>query len=118
MQHAGARGEPVAGLSGVLRLTAGLAILALAAALAALVVLDAIPRDRVAPYGQRILLLTLIVGLAAGGIGGLVRWGRRSCALLLLGSQENLSFATRMAPFRITMPALVAITGQSVLSTP
>ena len=117
MQHAGARGEPVAGLSGVLRLTAGLAILALAA-LAALVVLDAIPSDRVAPYGQRILLLTLIVGLAAGGIGGLVRWGRRSCALLLLGSQENLSFATRMAPFRITMPALVAITGQSVLSTP
>ncbi|HZA97257.1 MAG TPA: hypothetical protein VE399_00680 [Gemmatimonadales bacterium] len=77
MQHAGARGEPVAGLSGVLRLTAGLAILALAA-LAALVVLDAIPSDRVAPYGQRILLLTLIVGLAAGGIGGLVRWGRRS----------------------------------------
>ena len=66
-----------AGLPGILRLTAGLAILALAT-LAALVVLDVIPRDRVASYGQRILLLTLIVGLAAGGIAGLVRWGRRS----------------------------------------
>ena len=61
-----------AGLSGVLRLTAGLAILAMAT-LAALVVLDLIPRDRVAAYGQRILLLTLIVGLAAAGIAGLVR---------------------------------------------
>jgi hypothetical protein len=65
-----------AGLPGVLRLTAGLAILALAT-LAALVVLDLIPREQVAPYGRRILLLTLIVGLAAAGIAGLVRWGRR-----------------------------------------
>jgi hypothetical protein len=65
-----------AGLPGVLRLTAGLAIVALAT-LAALVVLDFVPREQLAPYGRRIILLTLIVGLAATGIGGLVRWGRR-----------------------------------------
>jgi hypothetical protein len=65
-----------AGLPGVLRLTAGLAIVALAT-LAALVVLDVVPREQVAPYGRRIVLLTLIVGLAAAGIAGLVRWGRR-----------------------------------------
>lgn len=66
-----------AGLPGILRLTAGLAILALAT-LAALVVLDVVPLEQVTPYGQRILLLALIVGLAAAGIAGLVRWGRRS----------------------------------------
>jgi hypothetical protein len=66
-----------AGLPGVLRLTAGLAILALAT-LAALVVLDLIPREEVATTGRRILLLALIVGAAAAGIAGLVRWGRRS----------------------------------------
>ncbi|HET6836433.1 MAG TPA: hypothetical protein VFH24_00250 [Gemmatimonadales bacterium] len=65
------------GLPGILRLTAGLAIVALAT-LAALVVLDVVPREQVAPYGRRILLLALIVGLAAAGIAGLVRWGRRS----------------------------------------
>jgi hypothetical protein len=65
-----------AGLPGVLRLTAGLTILALAT-LAALVVLDAVPLEQVTPYGRRILLLALIVGLAASGIAGLVRWGRR-----------------------------------------
>jgi hypothetical protein len=66
-----------AGLPGVLRLTAGLAIIALAT-LAALVVLGILPREQVAPYGRRIVLLGLIVGLAAAGIAGLVRWGRRS----------------------------------------
>jgi hypothetical protein len=66
-----------AGLPGVLRLTAGLAIIALAT-LAALVVLDVIPREQVAPYGRRIVLLALIVALAAAGIGGVVRWGQRS----------------------------------------
>jgi hypothetical protein len=66
-----------AGLPGILRLTAGLAIVALAT-LAALVVLDLVPREQVEPYGRRILLLALIVGLAAAGIAGLVRWGRRS----------------------------------------
>ena len=66
-----------AGLPGILRLTAGLAIIALAA-LAGLVVLDIVPREEVAPVSRRILLLTLIVGLASTGIAGLVRWGRRS----------------------------------------
>jgi hypothetical protein len=69
-------GPSSAGLPGVLRLTAGLAILALAV-LAALVVLDAVPREQLTNYGTRILLLALIVALAAVGIGGLVRWGRR-----------------------------------------
>ena len=69
-------GPSSAGLPGVLRLTAGLAILALAV-LAALVVLDAVPREQLTHYGTRILLLALIVALAAVGIGGLVRWGRR-----------------------------------------
>ena len=66
-----------AGLPGILRLTAGLAIIALAT-LAGLVVLDIVPQEHVAPVSRRILLLTLIVGLAATGIAGLVRWGRRS----------------------------------------
>jgi hypothetical protein len=69
-------GPASAGLPGVLRLTAGVAILALAA-LAALVVLDVVPRDQLAPYGRRILLLALIAALASLGIAGLVRWGRR-----------------------------------------
>jgi hypothetical protein len=69
-------GPSSAGLPGVLRLTAGLAILALAV-LAALVVLDVVPRDQLAPYGRRILLLALIAALASVGIGGLVHWGRR-----------------------------------------
>lgn len=71
-----ARGQNSAGLPGVLRLTAGLAIVALAV-LAALAVLDILPRDQVASYGRRILLLALIVALAAAGIAGLVRWGER-----------------------------------------
>jgi hypothetical protein len=70
-------GTGSAGLPGVLRLTAGVAILALAA-LAALVVLDIVPREQLASYGRRIVLLTLIVALASLGIGGLVRWGRRN----------------------------------------
>ena len=70
------RASDSAGLPGVLRLTAGLAIVGLAT-LAALVVLEIVPREQIAPYGRRIILLTLIVGLAATGIGGLVRWGRR-----------------------------------------
>jgi len=69
-------GPNSAGLPGFLRLTAGLAILALAV-LAGLVVLDVVPPDQLAPYGRRILLLALIVVLASLGIGGLVRWGGR-----------------------------------------
>jgi hypothetical protein len=76
------KGDPIepghnsAGLPGVLRLTAGLAIIALAI-LAALAVLDVLPREQLASYGRRILLLALIVALAAAGIAGLVHWGRR-----------------------------------------
>jgi hypothetical protein len=69
-------GHQSAGLPGVLRLTAGLAIIALAS-LAALAVLDVLPREQVESYGRRILLLALIVALAAAGIAGLVHWGRR-----------------------------------------
>ena len=69
-------GPSSAGLPGVLRLTAGLAIVALAV-LAGLVVLDVLPRDQLAPYGRRILLLAVIAALASLGIGGLVRWGQR-----------------------------------------
>jgi hypothetical protein len=60
----------------VLRLTAGLAVIALAI-LAALVVLELLPREQLASYGRRILLLALIIALASVGIAGLVRWGRR-----------------------------------------
>ncbi|HEY0351922.1 MAG TPA: hypothetical protein VGC48_07355 [Gemmatimonadales bacterium] len=69
-------GPSSAGLPGVLRLTAGLAIVALAV-LAGLVVLDVVPRDQLAPYGRRILLLAVIAALASFGIGGLVHWGKR-----------------------------------------
>lgn len=69
-------GSSSAGLPGVLRLTAALAILALAV-LAGLVVLDVVPRDQLAPYGRRILLLALIAALASLGIAGLVHRGRR-----------------------------------------
>jgi hypothetical protein len=65
------------GLPGVLRLTAGLAILALAI-LAGMAVLDVLPREQLASYGKRIFLLALITALAAAGIAGLVRWGRRT----------------------------------------
>jgi hypothetical protein len=68
--------ENSSGLPGVLRLTAGLAIVALAV-LAALAVLDVLPREQVTSYGRKILLLALIAGLASAGIAGLVRWGRR-----------------------------------------
>jgi hypothetical protein len=59
-----------AGLAGVLRLTAGLAVLALAV-LAGLVVLEVVPREQLASVGRRILLLTLIVVLASAAIAGL-----------------------------------------------
>ena len=71
--------QPVArsaGLPGVLRLTGGLAVLALAI-LAALVVLDVIPQQRLAAYGGRILLLAIIVALAAAAIAALANDNRR-----------------------------------------
>jgi len=64
------------GLPGVLRLIAGLAVLALAV-VAAMGVLDLLPRAELADYGRRILLLGLIGALAASAIAGLVRWGQR-----------------------------------------
>lgn len=70
------QGSASAGFPGFLRLTAGLAVLALAV-LASLVVLDVIPREQVAPYGRRILLLALIVALSGAAIAGLLRSGRR-----------------------------------------
>jgi hypothetical protein len=65
-----------AGLPGILRLTAGLVIIALAA-LASLVVLEIVPLEQVVPHGRRIVLLAIIVALTAAGIAGLVQWGRR-----------------------------------------
>lgn len=70
-------GPGSSGLPGILRLTAGLVILALAG-LASLVVLDLVPVEQVVPHGRRIILLALVAALAAAGIAGLVRWGRRS----------------------------------------
>lgn len=75
------KGEPIqpgpsSGLSGILRLTAGLAIIALAV-LAALVVIEVVPREQLTRYGTRILLLALIAILASVGIAGLVGRGRR-----------------------------------------
>lgn len=52
------------------------AVLALAV-LASLVVLDVIPREQVAPYGRRILLLALIIALAGAAIAGLLRSSRQ-----------------------------------------
>jgi hypothetical protein len=66
-----------AGLPGVLRLTAGLTIIALAI-LAGLVVLEVVTLEQVLPQGRQIVLLALIVALAAAGIAGLVGWGRRN----------------------------------------
>jgi hypothetical protein len=53
-----------------------MAVVALAI-LAALVVLEVLPREQLAPYGTRILLLALIFALASIGVAGLVHWGRR-----------------------------------------
>jgi hypothetical protein len=70
-------GPSSAGLPGVLRLTAGLVIIALAS-LAALVVLEIVPLEQVLPHGRRIVLLAIVFALAASGIAGLVQWGKRS----------------------------------------
>lgn len=70
------QGPNSAGLAGVLRLTAGMAILALAV-LAALVVLDVMPQEQLTSVGRRILLLALIIGLASAAIAGLVGFGRK-----------------------------------------
>jgi hypothetical protein len=66
-----------AGVPGVLRLTAGLAVLALAV-LSGLVVLDMLPREQLATIGRRILLLSLIAALASAAIAVLVSAGRKN----------------------------------------
>ena len=71
------RSSQSAGLPGVLRLTAGLAVLALAV-LSGLVVLDVLPREQLATIGRRILLLSLIMALASTAIAVLVGAGRRN----------------------------------------
>jgi hypothetical protein len=71
------RTSPSAGLPGVLRLTAGLAVLALAV-LSGLVVLDVLPREQLATIGRRILLLSLITALASAAIAVLVSGGRQN----------------------------------------
>jgi hypothetical protein len=71
------RTSPSAGLPGVLRLTAGLAVLALAV-LSGLVVLDVLPREQLATIGRRILLLSLITALASAAIAVLVSGGRKN----------------------------------------
>ena len=70
------REQPSAGLPGVLRLVAGLAILALAL-IAAMVVVGALTREQLADYGTRVVLLAGIAALAAGGIAALVGWRPR-----------------------------------------
>ena len=69
-------GQTSAGLPGILRLTAGFAILALSV-LSGLVVLDVLPREQLAPVGTRILALFVIVALASAAIAGLVGGGRK-----------------------------------------
>jgi hypothetical protein len=71
------RGAQSAGLPGVLRLTAGLAVLALAV-LSGMVVLDVLPREQLATIGRRILLLSLIMALASAAIAVLVGGGRKN----------------------------------------
>jgi hypothetical protein len=71
------RSSQSAGLPGVLRLTAGLAVLALAV-LSGLVVLDVLPREQLATIGRRILLLSLIAALASAAIAVLVSGGRKN----------------------------------------
>jgi hypothetical protein len=71
------RSSQSAGLPGVLPLTAGLAVLALAV-LSGLVVLDVLPREQLATVGRRILLLSLIAALASAAIAVLVGGGRKN----------------------------------------
>ena len=70
-------GPSSAGLPGVLRLTAGLVILAIAG-LASLVILDIVSLEQALPHGKRILLLAWVAALAAGGIAGRGGWGKRT----------------------------------------
>lgn len=67
--------EP-SGLPSLLRLMAALAI-ALLAGLAALVVLDVVPRELLRQWSVKVILLTGIAALASMGITFIMGWGRR-----------------------------------------
>ena len=67
--------EP-SGLPSVLRLMAALAI-ALLAGLAALVVLDVVPRELLRQWSVKVILLTGIAALASVAITFIMGWGRR-----------------------------------------
>lgn len=64
------------GLSGSLRVIAGMAILALAV-LASLLVLDVIPHSMFSDLAGKILLLVLVVALATAALWVVVRLGKR-----------------------------------------
>ena len=64
------------GLTGFLRMMAALAI-ALLAGLAALVVLDVVPREMLTQWSVKVILLTGIAALASMAITFIMGWGRR-----------------------------------------
>jgi hypothetical protein len=66
--------EP-SGLPNLLRLMAALAI-ALLAGLAALVVLDVVPREMLTQWSVKVILLTGIAALASMAITFIMGWGR------------------------------------------
>jgi hypothetical protein len=69
------RDEP-GGLTGLLRLMAAMAI-ALLAGIAALVVLDVLPREILTQWSVKVILLTGIAALASMAITFIMGWGRR-----------------------------------------
>jgi len=69
------RDEP-GGFTGLLRLMAAMAI-ALLAGLAALVVLDVLPREILTQWSVKVILLTGIAALASMAITFIMGWGRR-----------------------------------------
>lgn len=69
-------GTERSGLPNLLRLMAALAI-ALLAGLAALVVLDVLPREILTQWSAKVILLTGIAALASVAIAFIMGWGRR-----------------------------------------
>jgi hypothetical protein len=63
-------------LTGLLRLMAAMAI-ALLAGIAALVVLDVLPREMLTQWSVKVILLTGIAALASMAITFILGWGRR-----------------------------------------
>jgi hypothetical protein len=68
--------EQPGGLTNFLRLMAALAI-ALLAGLAALVVLDVVPREMLTQWSVKVILLTGIAALASMAVTFVMGWGRR-----------------------------------------